>query len=90
MKLAYKNLAVSAACMVLMNHTKMDLNLKCLDESSCDEVAHWMTIMTCRSLADRSLDRSMGSLVFGEALRLARLMQGTPQSPSTQIRLTHG
>lgn len=33
MKLAYKNLAVSAACMVLSNHVKMDL--KCLDESAC-------------------------------------------------------
>ena len=31
MKLAYKNLAVSAACMVLSNYVKMDI--KCLDKT---------------------------------------------------------
>jgi len=51
MKLAYKNLAVSAACMVLTNHTKMDL--KCLDESSCLLAINTNSFLPCLSFPNR-------------------------------------
>jgi hypothetical protein len=51
MKLAYKNLAVSAACMVLTNHTKMDL--KCLDESACLLGVNTNSFLPCAAFPDR-------------------------------------
>jgi len=51
MKLAYRNLAVSAACMVLTDHTKMDL--KCLDESSCLLAINTNSFLPCAAFPDR-------------------------------------